>query len=306
MIRVSEVGRRSPPRMRPRTAAKKPSPTSGPAPSRPATAKQRKGMPLGESVSVAVLEALAAQETHMATTNAIAKPHAQWQQASMRPQKNRKNFATALDNGPALPPRARSPEKDQRLPRPSTAPARDAADRPSNNAASLVAYKRGVEARRKTAVAALGDLARAAAAGGVPSAYHLLTGGSNSSAVSPALGSSRVSHSPAPPSFRAIHDAPWLSSPTAAAAAAAAANDTASPAPSSLAGASHTSPALVTASPGSDPPSLVSAPRTPASALSTARTPKTPARTPKSVTLGTSPKPGTAAASTSTWARPWR
>ena len=65
MIRVSEVGRRSPPRMRPRTAAKKPSPTSGAAPTRPATAKQRKGMPLGESVSVAVLEALAAQETHM-------------------------------------------------------------------------------------------------------------------------------------------------------------------------------------------------------------------------------------------------
>ena len=107
MIRVSEVGRRSPPRMRPRTAAKKPSPTSGAAPTRPATAKQRKGMPLGESVSVAVLEALAAQEAHAAATGAmLEKPHSQWQQKSMQPQKNRRSFAAALDDGPALPPRA--------------------------------------------------------------------------------------------------------------------------------------------------------------------------------------------------------
>ena len=163
-----------------------------------------KGMPPGE-LPVAVLEALAAQETHMATTNAIAKPHAQWQQASMRPQKIAKFRHRTRRRAGAAAARALAREG-------AAAAAVDGAGaRRGRPAEQQRGVARRVQARgrvrRKTAVAALGDL-RAAAAGGVPSAYPL-TGGSNSSAVSPALGSSRVSHSPAP-SFRAIHDAPCL------------------------------------------------------------------------------------------------
>ena len=92
---------------------------------------------------------------------------------TMRPQKNRKISPPHSTTAGACPGAAEGAAAGRRRRRRATRPIGRATTR-----RQLVAYKREVEARRKTAVAALGDLARG---GGRRCAvgHHLLTGGSN-------------------------------------------------------------------------------------------------------------------------------
>ena len=185
----------------------------------------------------------------MATTNAIAKPHAQWQGLDATAEKSQK-FRHRTRRGPALP--ARSRQREVRLPRPSTAPARRA--RPTGRAPTRrrssrtsARSRRGASRRRRARrPRARGGVRRRAV--GLPPADHgplthclpvsplarlvarvALAG----AAVVPRnercdRGSRRRPPPPPPPPPRSGSDAP---------------------APGSLAGASHVHGALVTGRP---------------------------------------------------------